>query len=99
MRVVRFSDVSFTKSRDPSTQLGYIVLLVDTHDNSAPLTFKLYKSRCITGFTMASEVIAFVDMSNAAVTLTEELGCLLNLRVPLQVPMNLKRFHELEAPF
>lgn len=85
VRVVGFSDASFANNRDLSTQLGHIVLLVDRHGNSAPLIFKSYKSRRITRSAMAGEVIAFADMSDAAVTLSKELGRVLSRRISIQL--------------
>lgn len=85
VRVVGFSDASFANNHDLSMQQGYIVLLVDKHGISVPLLFKSYKSCRITPSAMAGEVIAFADMSDAAVTLNKEFSLLLNLRVPLQL--------------
>lgn len=85
VKVVGYSDASFANNHDLSTQLGYIILLVDGMDNSVPLVFKSYKSRRITRSAMAGEVIAFADMSDAAVTINKELSSILGHIVPLQL--------------
>lgn len=85
LKIIGYSDASFANNHDLSTQLGYIILMVDGHGNSVPLVFKSYKSRRITRSAMAGEVIAFADMSDAAVTINKELSRILGKPIPLQL--------------
>lgn len=94
VRVVGYLNASFANNQDLSTLLGCIVLLDDSHGNSASLIFKLYKSRRITRFAMAGKVVAFAVMSSAAVTLLKKGGRLLNRRIPLQLLTNSRCFFD-----
>ena len=85
VRIVGFSDASFAGNRDLSSQLGYIILLVDKHNNCVPLMFKSYKARRVTRSAMAAEVIAFSDMADAAVTLSKEVERTLGRTIALQL--------------
>lgn len=82
-RIVGFSDASFANRRELSTQLGYIIFLVDGDSNSVPIEFKSYRSRRITYSTMAEKVIAFANISDSAVTLRKVVERLLHRRVAL----------------
>ena len=85
IRVVGFSDASFANNHDLSSQLGYIIMLVDDTGTMAPIHFKSYKARRIARSAMAAEVIAFSDMSDVAVTLSSEISLLLGRQVPVQL--------------
>lgn len=44
VRVLRYIDASFANSRDLTTQLEYLIMLVDAQENRAPILLKSYKS-------------------------------------------------------
>ena len=83
--ILGFSDASFANNQDFSSQIGYIVFLSDKHRNSIPLMFKSYKARRVTRSAMSAEVIAFSDMSDAAITFSAELGTLTDQKIPVQL--------------
>ena len=85
VRVVGFADASFAGNHDLSSQLGFIVLLVDANNDCVPITFKSYKARRVARSAMTAEVIAFSDMVDAAITLARELENLLGRPVHLQL--------------
>ncbi len=85
LRVIRFSDASFSNNADLSTQLGHICLLGDSSGNVIPISFKSYKSKRVTRSVMAGEVIAFSDFLNVAYTLSQDLENLLDHNVPVQL--------------
>ena len=85
LRVTGFSDSSFANNDDLSSQLGYICFLGDETERVIPIVFKSYKSRRVTRSPMAGEVIAFSDMFDVAGTMSEEVGFLMNRRIPVQL--------------
>ncbi len=85
LHVVRFSDASFANNRDLSSQLGYTIILSDEGGNDIPLTVKSYKARRVTLSVMASEVIAFGDMFDAAFTILAELKKILCKSIALRL--------------
>lgn len=68
--IVGYSDASFATSYDLSSQLAYIIMLVDAHDNSAQIMFKSYKSRRMIQLAMTREVIALTNMSDITTTMS-----------------------------
>lgn len=54
-----YSDVSFNSNSDRTSQLGYIVLLMDHTCNSALISFSSHKSRLVNRSSMAGETLAF----------------------------------------
>ena len=82
LRVIGFSDSSFANNDDLSSQLGYICFLGDETERVIPIVFKSYKSRRVTRSPMAGEVIAFSDLFDVAGTMSEEVGFLMNRRIP-----------------
>lgn len=83
--VVGFSGSSFENDQDLLTQLGHIILQVDRNNNSAPMSFKLYKLHLMTRSGMAGEVSALAEISGAAVMLAKEAGRLYNHRKLIQL--------------
>lgn len=85
LRIVGYSDASFSNNRDLSSQLGYVVFLTDRTNTAVPIVFKSYKSKRITKSPMSSEVIAFADMFDAAVALKTEIEWILGQHIPVQL--------------
>ena len=61
------------------------MFLTDDSQASVPITFKSYKARPVVRSAMTGEVIAFGDMFEVAVTLTEDLCSILRHNVPLEL--------------
>ena len=85
MKVVGFSDSSFANNRDLSTQLGHIVFITDASGRCAPISFKSYKARRIVRSAIAGEIIAFSDMSDVAITISNELSDIFGRTIPVHL--------------
>lgn len=85
LRVVGFSDASFATNYDLTTQLGHIVFLVDKRNAAEPFSFKSYKARRVVRSAMSGEVIAFNDMFDIAIALSEELQIIVGYPLPVQL--------------
>lgn len=64
--VVMFSDASFNNHPNGSSQGGYIVMIVDKHNQSCPISWKSNKVRRIARSTLAAETLVFTDGCDAA---------------------------------
>lgn len=58
VRIIQFSDVSFSNNSDLFYKLECIIFLGDQINNVVPVSFRSYKARRITRSAMAGEVIA-----------------------------------------
>lgn len=85
IQLVGFSDASFAINHDLSTQLEYIVFIVDNQGNSGATTFKYYKSKRIVRSAMADEFIAVSDMFDTASATVSEIEDLYGRHIPLQL--------------
>lgn len=85
LRIVGYSDGSFSNNTDLSSQLGYLILLMDHTGRAVPIYYKSYKSRRITRSPMAAEVIAFSDMFDVAGSLSMDLKSVLGRSIHVQL--------------
>ena len=94
LRVIDFSDASFSNNADLSTQLGHVCFIGDDTGAVVPITFKSYKSRRVTRSAMAGEVIAFSDLLDVAAVLAAEIQALIGVKIPVQVLTDGKSFFD-----
>ena len=73
LRVVSYSDAAFANNADSSSQLGYIIILIDATNMAVLVSYKSYKSRRIARSVLSAEVIAFADLSDNALTIRKQL--------------------------
>jgi hypothetical protein len=73
LRVVAFSDAGFASHEDKSSQLGYVILLVDQHDHANIIAYASKKCRRVTRSDLASEMFALVEAFDVACALAQQL--------------------------
>jgi hypothetical protein len=84
LRVVVFADASFAQNEDLSSQVGYIVLLLDAEHQCAPIMHRSYKAKRTTQSELAAEAIALADGFDAAFACANNLMKLLGgKRIPI----------------
>lgn len=88
--IVGFSDASFANNRYLTVQLGHVVFLTDSKNNSVPIAFKSYKARRIVQSAMAGEYIAFSNMFDIAITLATKLENIYERKFPVHLITNSK---------
>lgn len=59
LKVIGFSDFSFTNKHDFSSQLEYLFFLENITAAATPISFKSYKAKRVTHFAMLGEVVSF----------------------------------------
>ena len=78
-----YSDASLHDIRDRTSQIGFIILLMDRTTRCRVLQFLLHKSRRVTRSNMAADALAFADAFDHAFILKHDLQRILGREVPL----------------
>ena len=73
LQIIGFFGCIFDVNKDYSSQISYMCFSCDEEGSAVPLYFKLYKARRITRSVMGAEIIAFSDLFDTALTMSEEL--------------------------
>ena len=83
LRLQTYSDASFATNEDKSSQLGYIIFLVDALGNCQPVHWSSHKAKRVTRSVLGSEVLAFSDAFDMSYAIKHDLQALLNQEIPL----------------
>lgn len=81
--LVCYSDASFSNNADMTSQLGYIVILMDKHQRRTIIQFASRKCRRVTRSCMAAESLALVDAFDNAFVIKHDVQRMIGSRVPL----------------
>jgi Reverse transcriptase (RNA-dependent DNA polymerase) len=85
LRLVAYSDSSFANNGDLTSQLGYMVCLVDKYKRCNIIHYSSYKSKRVTRSVLGGEIHAFADAFDCAFTLKHDLEGLLCQKVPVTI--------------
>ncbi len=85
LHIRAFADASFASNQGHTSQLGYIVLLCDKHDNVCVLHYASYKSRRVARSVLGAETYAFADAYDFAYCAKRDLEDILDRTVPLEI--------------
>lgn len=83
LHILDFSDASFPKNMDLSTQLGYIVMLTDESGKENVLHDTSYKKKRVVRSVFGRETLAFSDAFGAAFSIRIDLMGLLQRKIKL----------------
>ncbi len=89
-----YTDASFSINFDQSSQLGYIVLLADKHNNAFVLHYASYKSRRVVRPVLGAETYAFAEAFDLAYFAKTDLEKLLDRRVSLSISTDSKNLFD-----
>lgn len=84
IRLSVFTDAGFASNWDHSSQLGYIISLVDAHQNSNLLHCRSFKSRQIARIVLAAGCFALNHAFDVSSTLRITLKALFGTEVPFK---------------
>lgn len=84
VHLARYSDVSFTTNEDGSSQLRFIVLLVERTEKSSVLSFPIREYKQVVRSLLRAESFAFDGVVGEALLLRHNLRILLRTYVPLK---------------
>lgn len=85
IRIVLFTDASFGNKRDLSSQMGFLIVIVDRADNANILHYGSQKCRRVTRSVMAAEVLALVHGFDNDYVVKHTLCELLGKELPIDV--------------
>lgn len=94
IKVFGFSDSSFANNEDLSSQLGHIFFMAYSSQETVKLSLKSYKCKRFTRSAMAAEVIAFSDMFDVSITVSEKLINILGYRPQTHLLTDKKSFFD-----
>jgi hypothetical protein len=80
-----FSDASFANSRDGTSQLGYVVFMMDKDKNCQLILWSSHKSKRVTRSVVGAETMALADAFDAAYSLKHDLQAMLGHEVPITI--------------
>ncbi|RAL67679.1 hypothetical protein DID88_008420 [Monilinia fructigena] len=83
LKIVVFADASFANNKDYSSQIGYVVVMMDKHDNANIIHWSSIKCKRITRSVLASELYGFVQGFDISAAITATVGAILNQETPL----------------
>jgi hypothetical protein len=84
LRVVCYSDAGFASHEDDfRSQLGYVIAIVDKHDQANIVAFASRKCRRVTRSVLASELLALVEGYDAASAIDTQLTEILGVYIPV----------------
>ena len=83
LRLQVYSDASFATNADGSSQLGYIIFLVDGSGKCQPISWSSHKAKRVTRSVLGSEVLALADAFDMAYALKHDIQALLSKEIPL----------------
>ncbi|KAI0992847.1 hypothetical protein K3495_g15337 [Podosphaera aphanis] len=83
LRVFAFTDSSFANNKDCSSQIGYVIVLADSHCNANILHWQSVKCRRITRYVLASELYVLSHGFDTASTIKSTLCQIFSSKIPL----------------
>ena len=95
LKIVVFADASFANNKDYSSQIGYVVVMMDKHDNANIIHWSSIKCKRITRSVLASELYGFVQGFDISAAITATVGAILNQETPLIICTDSKSLYDL----
>lgn len=90
LHLVVFTDASFAKNQDLSSQLRYIIVLAYDHGNSNLIYYRSFKSQRVALSALAAKLFALSRAFDMASTIKVSLNALLRTELPLKFYTNSK---------
>jgi Reverse transcriptase (RNA-dependent DNA polymerase) len=84
-RIVVYADASYASNADRSSQIGYIICLVDKRDVCHLISFSSKKSTRVVTSVFSGEAIALVLAFSHAYTLQHDIGRMTNTLLPIHL--------------
>ncbi len=94
LHIRAYTDASFSNNPDHSSQLVYIVLLADKHNNACVLHYASCRSHKVARSVLGAETYAFAEAFNFACCAKRDLEMLLDRCVSLTILTDSKNFFD-----
>lgn len=89
LRIVTFTDSSFANNKDLSSQLGYVIVLVDAQNNANIIHWQSVKCPRVTRSVLASELYALSLGFDVAATIKATLDQILSGTAQGRIPLSM----------
>ncbi|KHJ30736.1 hypothetical protein EV44_g3716 [Erysiphe necator] len=94
LRIVVFSDSSFANNRDCSSQIGYIIVLIDKYNKANIIHWSSIKCKRVTKSVLASELYGMTHGFDAGGALKSTLEAILSRPIPLVLAIDSKSLYD-----
>ncbi|APA06573.1 hypothetical protein sscle_02g013430 [Sclerotinia sclerotiorum 1980 UF-70] len=94
-KIVVFADASFANNKDYSSQIGYVIVMMDKHNNANTIHWSSIKCKRITHSVLASELYGLVQGFDIDAAITATVGAILNQETPLTICTDSKSLYNL----
>lgn len=95
LKIVVFADASFANNKDYSSQIGYVIVMMDKHNNANTIHWSSIKCKRITRSVLASELYGLVQGFDIGAAITATVGAILNQETPLTICTDSKSLYDL----
>ena len=82
LRLVVYSDASLGNVQDASSQIGYLIFLVDGHNSAVLVSWASKKSKRVARSTLTAETLAATEAIDNAVVMKESIEEILKIQLP-----------------
>ncbi|RAL61913.1 hypothetical protein DID88_002402 [Monilinia fructigena] len=83
LKIVVFADASFANNKDYSSQIGYVIIMMDKHNNANIIHWSSIKCKRVTRSVLASELYGLVQGFDIGAAITSTVSAILGKEVPL----------------
>ena len=94
MQLVVFADSSFANNKDLSSQIGFVIVLMDTNNNTNIIHWSSVKCKRVTRSVLASELYAMTHAFDSAASIKSTTEQILKKPLPLVVCTDSKSLYD-----
>jgi hypothetical protein len=94
LKLLVFTDASFTNNKDLLSQIGYVIILANASNNANTIHWSLVKCKRVTRSVLASELYAMAYGFDITGAIKATIDKILNINLPLVLCTNLKSLYD-----
>lgn len=94
LRIICFADASFANNGDCSSQIGFVIVLVDEENNANILHYSSTKCKRVTRSVLASELYAMAHGFDHGCVIKTSLEKMLGRKIPLLIATDSNSLYE-----
>lgn len=94
LHLASFVDASFASKKDMSSQLEYLLALIDAESKENIIDYASYKSRRVTRSVLTAELFALIDVFDITGTMRVIVNTMLGRTVDLEAYVDRESFYD-----
>ena len=94
LKLVVFTDSSFANNKDYTSQIGYVIVLMDKTNNANLIHWSSTKCKRVTRSVLAAELYAMSNGYDMAASVKTTIGHILDIKLPLVVCTDSKSLYD-----